>query len=217
MGIHQPSGKTIVIILIYMMLVYTTVHVFTNATADNFVVGGSRSDLLETEEFGDDPFQAALFWLFNDNLSHSEKWDHMNETFGPYRGKKYVFNWFDTGWYHCWGDEWKDFSLFGNDGYMMKEDIFEKYLDGTLTASDISFQDNAGRILGTIWDAMGYVTGLLTFNIAGSTLSDGSTVPVTLSFVPFLMVLVPWVLITYWILPYAIEIVKAIGGLIPFT
>jgi hypothetical protein len=198
-----------------MIAVYTTVHAFTTATAETFQVGGSHTDLLETDDFSDDIFQQALVWLSSENMTTSQKWEYMNETYGDFQGVKLIGNWLDTGYYYCWGSYWNN--QFDHDCHCMIDWKFEKYLDGTLSASDVSFQESAGQVLGSVWDAMGYVTGLLTFNIAGSTLSDGSSIPVYLTFIPLFMVLIPWIMIILWIFPYAIEIVKAIGGLIPFA
>jgi len=139
--------KIIFIMVLYMILVYTTVHVFTTATCDTFVVGGEHTNLLEK----------------------------------------------------------------GNQGGDVDPD------ESVSAYQNMSWLDSIGAFFGSIVDAFSYIIGLLTFNIVGSSLSDGSTVPAVLSFVPLLMVLPVWIAVIYWIAPYAIKAIQAIGNWIPFT
>lgn len=208
------NAKTIILLIIYMLLVYTTTHAFTIASADHFVVGGDRDDLMkETDEVS--PFNNMIVLINqNRNLTLSQRFDLMNDTYGTYKGVE----WRQWGWlnliprrHHIWIND------AGMETAVLLSD-FDKYLAGTLTADDIGYLRGAAQVFESIWKGLGYVTGLLTFNIVGSaTLSDGSKIPPILQFIPLLMVLIPWLIITYWILPYAIKLLKAIGGLIPFT
>lgn len=205
---YEPAPKTIVLMLIYMVLVYTTVNAFTISAYDydSLSVGGSRTDLLEKGEMD---LQTSIVTMQNEeNLTGDAMWDKLNATYGASYGVVFVWNWLDTGWYYKWVDaegtetliiDWK----------------MEKLLTGTLDYDDLSFQESAGNTLGAIWSGIGYVTGFLTFNIVGTTMSDGSTVPAMLQWLPLLMVLIPWIIIILWLLPYLIRFLQAIAELIP--
>lgn len=208
-SISVPRGNTVVLVLIYMLLVYTTVQAFTVSAYDDFSVGGSRQDLFNK---GDVDFQTSIITVQQqNNLTGSDAWDYLNSTYGLYQGENFLFNWLDTGWYHVWVDQ------NGIETTMLSWK-FDKFLAGTLDYSDNTFQESAGNVLGSIWNSISYVFGFLTFNIVGDMqLSDGSSIPWEMQWLPMLMVIIPWILITLWILPYIIDLLKAIGGLIPLT
>jgi hypothetical protein len=209
----NPRIATIATVLIYMILVYTCVHAFTLTAyaSDEFEIGGERQDLFETGENELDEFNSGLVLLCsNDSMTWSDRFDYLNNTYGAYIGLHLTANWLDTGYYHVWRDE--------NDIETKIIDWkFDLYKAGKLGYDDISFQEGAGKVLGAIWNSIGRAIGLLTFNIGNPVLSNGEVLPYYVTWLPLMMVLIPWLFIIYWLLPYAIDLLKAIGGLIPFT
>lgn len=195
--------------VIYLISLYTIVGVFSGSADNSFNIGGEHDNLLDTGDFDQSMFEKMIY-VSDDNMTSSEKWEYMNNTYGDYQGLLPTFNWLDTGWYHVWRD---------SNGYEEKmiDWKWDKWMNDELDADDVSFQESAGNVLSSIWDGLGYVGGLLIMDNIITTMSDGSEIPDFLVFVPVLMVLIPWIFIILWIFPYAIKLLRAIGGLIPFT
>ena len=195
--------------VIYLISLYTIVGVFSGSADNDFNIGGEHDNLLDTGDFDQSIFEKMIY-VSDDNMTTSQKWEYMNNTYGDYQGLLPTFNWLDTGWYHVWRD---------SNGYEEKmiDWKWDKWMNDELDADDVSFQESAGNVLSSIWDGLGYVGGLLIMDNIITTMSDGSEIPDFLVFVPVLMVLIPWIFIILWIFPYAIKLLRAIGGLIPFT
>lgn len=206
---YRPKTKTIVIMLIYMILVYTLVNVFVIGaySYEEFTLGGSHQELFEKKELG---WQEQVVEIINtENLTGSDMFDWCNETFGTYLGKFWHFYLpLDSGWYHVWSNN-------NNEETVISEWKFEKMLLGTLTYNDISWQEQFGNLLGNIWNGLGYVMGLLSFDLAGTHFSDNIEIPPVLSAICVLAVIIPWIFITIWLLPLFIQILKAIAEAIP--
>ena len=96
-------------------------------------------------------------------------------------------------------------------------------LDSGSASSDIdpegseSWMSSIGEFFGAIVDAFGYLWNLLSFNITNTELSDGTHLPPVMTWLPALMVLPVWLAVIYWLMPYAIKAMEAIGSWIPFT
>ena len=196
------NPKSVLILVIYMILVYTTVHAFTAVAyneGDNFV-GGDHQDLFDT---GNNISGVITLPVDYDDLNRSETYDWFNATHGLSE-EVFIWNWLDTGTYLVFAD-----------GTEISTGDFEKILAGTYDASDMEWWDAIGTFFNSVVNAFSYIIGFLTFNIVGSTLSDGSTVPALMMWLPALMVLGPWIMIIYWILPHAIKLIHAIAEIIP--
>lgn len=202
----KPS--LVVIMIIYMLLVYTTVHVFTISHESEFIVGGERSDLMETGEFGSDLIMIPESY---GNMSMSDRWQYLNDTKG---GEPSLI------WKTPLDDinplSWGRYYIFPN-GDEMRIGQVADFLDGNFDVGQADWRDRASQFFGLMLDAFNYLLSLLVFNINNPTFADGSQIPVTLTWFPMLMVLPIWVTIVYWLFPHVIEIIKAIGGLIPLT
>lgn len=68
-------------------------------------------------------------------------------------------------------------------------------------------------MLGTVINVIVYTIGFMTFNVfGGQVLSDGSSLPIWLTWIPFMMVLPVHIAIVYWLAPYVIKLIKAVGA-----
>lgn len=195
------------IIVIYMILIYTTVHVFSeNYDREGFVAGGSRPGLLDKGDVDD--FSFTVTSLREENLTGSDACDWLNETYGTWLGKQYRFSVLPPrfGWEYQFRDP-----VSGEETWIQVH-IMKKIKAGTLDYDDADWTDAVGNFFGAIWNGIGYLINLLTFNIINPV-----TLPTWLTWVPFIMVLPVWIMVFYWLFPYLIDIIKAIGNLTPFT
>lgn len=78
---------------------------------------------------------------------------------------------------------------------------------------DLSWIDSIGAFFGSVLDAFTYLIGFLTFGLIGAY----GIIPVFMQWLLLLMVLPVWIAIIYWLAPYVVKAISAIGNWIPFT
>jgi hypothetical protein len=200
----QP--KTIVLLIIYMTLVYTTVGIFTS----NTIAERGLDTAFATEK----QIEPATIGGLPINLSgknSSEIFAWLNATHDEY--KEYaVLGWFTSlnpwDWNHKYYHIW-------NDGYRLTDTEFEKILSGSIIDTDVEWWEAIYSFFDTIGQAIGYFFSLLIFNVHNVTLEDGSYLPFYLTWIPLFMVLPVWITVTYMLFPYLIKLLHAIAEVIP--
>lgn len=220
------TPKALFVLIIYMTSVYTAYYVFEEGV---FVAGGDTTDILEP---GESAKWQQMISMASSGENVSSRFAFMNNTYGTYRGTWNIWWGIPPGLYHAWGEDDNtagDPKWYFTSNKWMLNSTFYKYLAGNYTTDDVPWHTQAGHALGSVWKSLGYGFGLLTFNVADSgpdfsdseVTGDGQMVsegiPNWLSWFLLLMVLGPWIAIIYWLLPYIIDLIKAIGNLIPFT
>ncbi len=221
------SPKGIILMVFYMIIIYTVFHTFTAAArTDGFSMGGTdtEKDILQ-KGYEVDTYEATL-----ENISEGDtikqRFDAANVSFGWYQGKKFHLSiWvpvFEMD--HLW---LKNTSSGRTQKWMQESEFDDTIIRGVSTNVSVGFFAQVDRALGTIWNAFGYLFDLITFNVASSGPTfdsvDGQMIddplPGFLTWIPLLLVLIPWILIIYWLFPIFIKLVNAIGSVIrvPFA
>lgn len=210
-------AKTVIILIVYMILVYTSVHVYTAASTE-FVPGGSQASLLNDTTPDSQGVNSIMFHNYS-STSRAYRFSVLNTTYGEYQGFKHRFpggNWNPMNWVATMRHEWLNDA---GEYHHMTDLEFLEYVNGNYTGPARNWWEQVMSFFGTVWDGFGYAINLLFFNIANDNLvmTDGSTLPSYLTWLPMIMVLPVWIIVTYGLLPYAIRMINAIGNLIPFT
>ncbi len=106
------------------------------------------------------------------------------------------------------------------DSYLYVGDVSNETLGDNETINayqNMTWIDSIGAFFGSIVDAFGYVIDFLTFSTFRTTIASATEIPTWLMWLPALMVLPVWIAVIYWIAPFAIKAMQAIGNWIPFT
>lgn len=208
----QP--RTIVVMIIYMIMVYSLVYVFANdeigVDASPVPRGLSNKYIYDFPDNSTSDERKDLFYASHGGLSKKEwRWE-----IDPIPAAALMFIPGSFLVIPSTVDAFGDYYLVFNDGFVMSveeynSDIRDWSPDGYGKGN---WMTRVGMFFSSAINAFNVFMDLLTFGIFSPVGNLGF-----FSIIPFLMVLPVWVAITFWVLPYCISAIHAIGNLIPFT